>query len=80
MEQVGYDPLRIVSSVHTEAYNHIKNTHKSNSIVVNDAVSDFKIYTLDWNVEKIEMFVGDNKNPLANRIFTYNKQGDWTKW
>jgi licheninase len=80
MEQVGYDPLRIHSTVHTQANNHMKNTHPSNSIIVNDAISNFKIYTLDWNVDKIEMFVGDDNNPLANRIFIWNKQGDWTKW
>ncbi|CAF3843325.1 unnamed protein product [Rotaria magnacalcarata] len=80
MEQVGYDPLRIHSTVHTQANNHMKNNHPSNSIIVSDAVSNFKIYTLDWNVDKIEMFVGDNNNPLAKRIFIWNKQGNWTKW
>jgi hypothetical protein len=80
MEQVGYDPLRIVSAIHTQAHNHVQKTEKTNSITVNDAVTNFKIYTLDWNENKIETFVGDEANPLANRIFTYNKEGDWRKW
>jgi hypothetical protein len=80
MEQVGYDPLRIVSSIHTYANNHMKNTQPSNAITVNDATTNFKVYTLDWNVDKIEMYAGDDANPLANRILIWNKQGDWTKW
>lgn len=80
MEQVGYDPLRIHSTIHTQANNHMKNTQATNSIIVNDAVSNFQIYTLDWCVNKIEMFVGDDAKPLANRILIWNKQGDWTKW
>ncbi|CAF3980853.1 unnamed protein product [Rotaria sp. Silwood2] len=80
MEQVGYDPLSIVSTVHTQAYNHMKGNQPTNSITVKDAVSNFKIYTLDWNVNKIEMFVGDDANPFANSILVWNKQGDWTQW
>jgi hypothetical protein len=69
MEQVGFDPLRIHSSVHTQANNHILGTHPTHSVIVSDAISNFKIYTLDWNVDKIEMFVGDEADPFATRIF-----------
>ncbi|CAF3713438.1 unnamed protein product [Rotaria sp. Silwood1] len=58
----------------------MKGNQPTNSIIVNDAVTNFKIYTLDWNVDKIEMFVGDDANPFANRILVWNKQGDWTQW
>ncbi|CAF4636910.1 unnamed protein product [Rotaria sp. Silwood1] len=80
MEQVGYDPLRIHSTVHTQAYNHIKGTQKGHSIIVSDAVSNFKIYTLNWNPDQIEMYAGDDANPFAHHIFTWNKNGDWTQW
>ncbi|CAF3483169.1 unnamed protein product [Rotaria sp. Silwood1] len=80
MEQVGYDPLRIHSTVHTKANNHMLNNHPSNSVIVGDATTNFKIYTLDWNVDKIEMFVGDEGNPFHTRIFVWNKHGDWTTW
>lgn len=80
MEQVGYDPFRIVSTIHTQAYNHIKGTQKTANVIVNDATTNFKIYTLDWNVDKLEVFVGDDANPLAKRIFTFNNEGYWTKW
>ena len=34
MENVGFDPLRIHSSVHTDAYNHTIGTQKSASVVI----------------------------------------------
>ena len=80
MEQVGYDPLRIHSTVHTKANNHMLGNHPSNSVIVNDAVSDFKIYTMDWHADRLEMFVGDEANPFQTRIFVWNKNGDWTTW
>ncbi|CAF3328775.1 unnamed protein product [Rotaria sp. Silwood2] len=80
IEQVGYDPLRITSSVNTYAYNHMRHNTPMNSIIVRDAISNFKIYTLDWNENKIEMFVGDDTNQFANSIFVWNKKGDWTQW
>jgi len=80
MEQVGYDPLRIHSTVHTKANNHMLNNEPTNSVIVNDATQNFKIYTLDWNVDKIEMFVGDEANPFQTRILVWNKSGDWTTW
>jgi hypothetical protein len=80
MEQVGYDPLRIHSTVHTKAYNHMLHNQPTNSIIVDGVTQNFKIYTLDWNVDKIEMFVGDEANPFQTRIFIWNKFGDWTSW
>jgi hypothetical protein len=56
------------------------NNHPTNSVIVNDAISDFKIYTLEWNVDKLEMFVGNEHNPFERRIFVWNKHGDWTTW
>jgi hypothetical protein len=54
--------------------------HPTNSVIVNDAVSNFKIYTLEWSVDKLEMFVGNEDNPFETRIFVWNKHGDWTTW
>ena len=80
MEQVGYEPNRIHSTVHTKGYNHLLGNHPSHSVVVNDVTSDFKIYTLDWSANRIEMFVGNEANPLQQSIFYWNKFGDWTAW
>lgn len=80
MEQVGYEPTRIHSSVHTQANNHMSNNHPTNSVNVPDATRKFKVYTLQWNADKMEMFVGDDRNALKTRILVWNKQGDWKTW
>ena len=79
MEQVGYDPLRIHSTVHTKANNHMLGNHPSHSVIVGDATSNFKIYTLDWEENRIRMFVGDDLNSLKTEILLRKKTGDWTQ-
>lgn len=44
MEHVGYDPLLIHGTVHTEAYNHKNQTQKGKSITVADAEGAFHVY------------------------------------
>lgn len=80
MEQVGYDPLSIHSTIHTEAYNHMKGNQPTNAVTVNDATTNFKIYSLQWDVNQIQMFVGNESNPFETRILVWNKFGDWTAW
>jgi len=83
MEQVGFDPLKIHASVHTKVHNHRTKpypTHPTNAVTVNDAVNNFKVYTLDWELHRLRMFVGDDLNPMKTEILFWNKQGDWTKW
>lgn len=81
MEQVGFESNRIVSSVHTAAFNHMKNTHPSNSLHVPDACDNFKIYTLNWFPEKLEMFVGSDDNPFEQRTLVWDKGShDWQGW
>lgn len=81
MEQVGFDPLKIHASVHTKVHNHQMNSHPTHAVTVHDAVTNFKIYTLDWEPHRFRMFVGDNEsNPMKTEILFWNKQGDWTKW
>jgi hypothetical protein len=84
MEQVGFDPLKIHASVHTKAYNHRMKphaNHPTHAVTVNDAVNNFKVYTLDWEPHRLRMFVGDDQsNAMKTEILVWNKQGDWTKW
>ncbi|CAF1439620.1 unnamed protein product [Adineta steineri] len=81
MEQVGYDPTRIVSSVHTSAFNHIKGTQPTNGVQVSDACTDFKIYTMNWTPNQIEMFVGNENNPFEQRILVWVKGNHgWEGW
>ncbi|CAF3338602.1 unnamed protein product [Rotaria socialis] len=81
MEQVGFDSNRIVSSVHTAAFNHMKNSQPTNGVQVHDACNNFKIYTLDWTSDKLEMFVGDDNNPFFQRVLIWERKGqNWEGW
>jgi beta-glucanase (GH16 family) len=58
MENVGFDPGRVHASVHTAAYNHVKGTQRTASIVPPVPPSDdFHVYTLDWRADRIEVAV-----------------------
>lgn len=60
MEHVGYDPEVVHGTIHTEAYNHVKQTQKEGKITVAGAQDDFHIYAVDWREDKMDFFV-DNK-------------------
>jgi len=74
MEYVGYDPGVVHGTVHTQAFNHSIGTQQGNSINIADAESNFHIYAIEWDQDKIDFFVDDTK------YFTFANQGDWTKW
>ena len=57
MEHVGYVPDTIYGTIHTDAYNHMKNTQKEGKVFVPDAESAFHIYSVNWTPDKIEWYV-----------------------
>ncbi len=57
MEHVGYDPGKIHASIHTSDYNHTKNTQKTASKMVADAMDAFHIYRVDWTPYAVRGFV-----------------------
>ena len=57
MEHVGYDPGVIHGTIHTEAYNHIKQTQKEGKITVPTAQDEFHVYAVDWSEDKMDFFV-----------------------
>lgn len=75
MEHVGYNPGFVHASVHTKKYNHIINTQKTDTIVVNDVSEKFHVYKMDWSPEKIDMYVDDTK------YYTYiNTEKTYEAW
>jgi len=68
MENVGYDPEVIWGSAHTEAYNHVINTHKNGSIKLEGAHQNFHKYILEWYPDRYEIYV-DN-----TLIFTFKNE------
>lgn len=59
MENVGFMPDSIIASVHTDSYNHMIQTQKSDSIFLSDCYDNFHVYKLEWEPEEIKIFVDD---------------------
>ncbi|XOV92238.1 MAG: family 16 glycosylhydrolase [Bacteroidota bacterium] len=75
MEHVGYDPLLIHGTVHTEAFNHIKKTQKGAEIEVPDSESTFHVYAIEWFEDQIDFFVDDTKYHTFK-----NENKSWEEW
>mgnify|MGYP006277830433 CR=1 FL=1 len=65
MEHVGYNEGWIYGTIHTEKYNHVKGTQRSDSIYVENAANQFHTYAIDWSEKEIKWFVDDE---LYNKI------------
>jgi beta-glucanase (GH16 family) len=72
MEFVGYEPGVIHANVHTRKYNHAQKTNKGAQLTVPDASTAFHVYAVEWNHERMDFFVDDNK------YFTYENEGSGT--
>ncbi|WP_421869448.1 glycoside hydrolase family 16 protein [Marinoscillum sp.] len=64
MEHVGYNQGMIYGTIHTEKYNHVIGTQKSDSIYLDDASDIFHEYELAWDQNKMVWSV-DGKEYLA---------------
>ena len=69
MENVGFDPLRIHSSVHTAAYNHTIGTQKTAIVTVANPWEDFHVYAMEWFADRVDVFVDGQK------YFTFRNEG-----
>ncbi|MDR2563493.1 MAG: glycoside hydrolase family 16 protein [Prevotellaceae bacterium] len=76
MEEVGYNPNYVSSSIHCKAYNHVAGTQKTSEKFVPSAQSEFHIYAVEWTENYIYAYI-DGK-----RYFTFvnDKQGDKNTW
>ncbi len=59
MEHVGYDPNSIYATIHTEAYNHMKNTQVGESITDTTVESSFHLYAIEWEPGEIRAYFDD---------------------
>lgn len=76
MEEVGYRPNYVSSSIHCKAYYHSIGTQKTGEQFVPTAESDFHIYALEWTEEYIKGFV-DGK---CHFTFNNDKTGNKNTW
>ena len=76
MEEVGVDADITSSSIHCEAYNHVKNTQKTASRKLPGAESEYHVYALEWTEDAIKTYVDgvlllEFKNDRSGRESTW---------
>ena len=69
MEQVGFQPDTVFSTIHTKDFNHILRTQIGEKLHLPDATSKFHVYSLEWEENEIRSYV-DGK-----QYFTYTNMG-----
>lgn len=69
MEEVGVNPNRTSSSLHTESYNHVMNTQKTAERLTEGAEDGFHVYRLEWAEDHITTYVDGEK------LLTFNNDG-----
>ena len=57
MEEVGVDANITSSSIHCEAYNHVKNTQKTASRTTPGAENEYHVYALEWTEDAIKTYI-----------------------
>ena len=67
MEHVGYDPGVVHGTIHTESYNHVKQTQKEGKITIADAQDAFHVYAIDWTKDKMDFYVDDKMYHSVSR-------------
>ena len=76
MEHVGFDPGVVHGSVHTKAYNHVIDTHRTATVTIPDACKAFHRYQLTWTADSI--LIGyDDRNYFR---FDKESQGGHDVW
>ena len=60
MEHVGYDPGIVHGTLHSEKYNHIKQTQKEGIIRRDDVQDKFHTYVVEWEPDHVKFMVDDS--------------------
>jgi beta-glucanase (GH16 family)/glycerophosphoryl diester phosphodiesterase len=61
MENVGFNPDTVFSSVHTKSFNHGIGTQKTKGLFVKEANTSFHLYAIEWNKDRIDFFINNNQ-------------------
>lgn len=59
MEHVGYDQGWVHGSIHTDKYNHVEGTQRTNKKFISDASTAFHVYGLEWTSDSIKVTIDD---------------------
>ena len=70
MENVGFDPLKIHGTVHTDAYNHVRGNHRSGAIEASPPPwEDFHVYSMEWTPDRIGILLD------GEEYFSFENEG-----
>jgi beta-glucanase (GH16 family) len=69
MEFVGFEPGIVHANIHTKKYNHMLGTGKGDKITIADASEAFHVYAIEWDADRIDFFVDDQK------YFSFRNEG-----
>jgi len=59
MEHVGFNKDTVFGSIHSESYNHIKRTQKTNGVFIDQPYDKFHVYSIEWTPEKITFLLDE---------------------
>jgi beta-glucanase (GH16 family) len=71
MEHVGYDEGTVHGTIHTDAFNHVEGTQRGQSVLVQDATSEFHEYAFIWQAQRLQWLVD------GEVYFTIDKAAGW---
>lgn len=77
MEHVGFDEGTVHGTIHSEAYNHGKNTQKGSQITVPDVASAFHLYAVEWTADQIEFFVDEKLYYTVQKSTLGGAEAQW---
>ncbi|RYC70819.1 glycoside hydrolase family 16 protein [Spirosoma sordidisoli] len=77
MEHVGYDEGMVHGSIHSESYNHVKGTQKTNKLKLADVVNTFHLYAIEWTVDQIDFYIDDQQYYSVQRSALGNSEAQW---
>ena len=77
MEEVGVDANKVSSSLHTQNYNHTKNTQKTHEMNLPGAEGEFHVYALEWTEDEIITYVDGKVQLRATKADMGSDHDSW---
>lgn len=76
MEEVGYAPNEVSSSIHCAAYNHSIGTQKTKARTIEKAEGEFHVYACEWTPDYLKFYVDGS----LLMTFENDGQNDQNTW
>jgi len=70
MEHVGFNPDTVLSTIHTEKFNHMIGTQVGKRTGLPTATADFHVYAMEWEKNEIRSYVD------GNQYFSFKNSGE----